>query len=296
MNPRLKKLVHFVRGGTGRDRIVAASFAELWDGLAGHVMRENKAIISTGHRTDEREGPQARARREATGAGCVMVAPLSYAGKAFGVLTALNQVGEAEFGRHDLILLEAMANQAAIAIENARLFEEVQRLAVTDELTGLHNRRGFFEVARRELERAERTGRPLSALMLDIDGFKRVNDTYGHAVGDEVLRHLAERCRRAVRDIDIVGRYGGEEFAVVLPETDLKTAMDVAERIRGTIGDEPFDTEVGPLPIRVSVGVALLADEADQTVELLLDRADTAMYLVKQAGGDAVRSADAEFG
>jgi diguanylate cyclase (GGDEF)-like protein len=292
MNPRAKKLVHFVRGGEGRDRIVAATFEELWDGLAGFVMREHQAIISPAHRADEREGPRARARRDATGTGAVMVAPLSYAGRAFGVLTALNQVGEAEFSRHDLILLEAMANQAAIAIENARLFEEVQRLAVTDDLTGLHNRRGFFDVARRELERATRTGRPLSALMLDIDGFKRVNDTYGHAIGDEVLRHLAERCRRAVRDIDLVGRYGGEEFAFVLPETDLKTGLEVAERIRSSIGDTPFDTEVGPLPIRVSIGLALLSDETDQSVELLLDRADTAMYLVKQAGGDAVRSAE----
>ncbi len=296
MNPRAKKVIHFVRGGDGRDRIVAATFDELWDGLAGYVMREHEPIISAGNRPDEREGPQARARRDVTGAGAVMVAPLSYAGKAFGVLTALNQAGEAEFGRHDLVLLEAMANQAAIAIENARLFEEVQRLAVTDDLTGLRNRRGFFEVARRELERATRTGRPLSALMLDIDGFKRVNDTYGHAVGDQVLRHLAERCRRAVRDIDLVGRYGGEEFAVLLPETDLKTGLEVAERVRSSIGDEPFDTEAGPLPIRVSVGMALLADDTDQTVESLLDRADTAMYLVKQEGGDAVRSAEVEFG
>lgn len=289
MNPRAKNIIHFVRGGEGRDRIVAATFDELWDGLAGYVMREHEAIISPGTRPDEREGPQARARREATGAGAVMVAPLMYAGKAFGVLTALNRVGEAEFVRHDLILLEAMANQAAIAIENARLFDEVQRLAVTDDLTGLRNRRGFFEVARREVERSERTGRPLSALMLDIDGFKRVNDTYGHAIGDEVLRHLAERCRHAVRDIDIVGRYGGEEFAIVLPETDLKTAKEIAERVRSSIGDEPFDTEVGPLPIRVSVGLALLGDGPGQSVEKLLDEADTAMYLAKQSGGDAVR-------
>ncbi|MBT8192817.1 MAG: sensor domain-containing diguanylate cyclase [Acidimicrobiia bacterium] len=296
MNPRAKKIVHFVRGGEGRDRVVAATFEELWDGLAGYAMREHESLISPEGRQDEREGPQARARREATGAGAVMVAPLSYAGKVFGVLTAINQAGDAEFSRHDLILHEAMANQAAIAIENARLFEEVQRLAVTDDLTGLRNRRGFFEVARRELERATRTGRPLSALMLDIDGFKRVNDTYGHAIGDEVLRHLAERCRRAVRDIDLVGRYGGEEFAVLLPETDLKTALEVAERVRSSIGDTPFDTEVGPLPIRVSVGLALLEDDSEQTVESLLDRADTAMYLVKQEGGDAVRSAEAEFG
>lgn len=292
MNPRLETIVHFVRGGPGRDRVVAADFTELWDGLAGHVMRERKAVISTSERIDEREGPLARARREATEDGAVMVAPVGFRGRIFGVITAVNRRDQPEFTNNDLTLLEAMANQAAMAVENARLFDEVQRLAVTDDLTGLNNRRGFFDLARREMERAERTHRPVTALMLDLDGFKRVNDTFGHAVGDEVLRHLADRCRRAVRDIDLVGRYGGEEFCILLPETDLKTAMDVAERIRASIADEPFDTAVGPLAIRISIGLALASEKGGETVETLLDRADTAMYGVKQEGGNAVRSAD----
>lgn len=292
MNPRLQRVFHFVRGGKGRDRVVAADFAELWDGLVGHVMREREAIISSSERIDEREGPLARARREATEDGAVMVAPLGYRGKIFGVITAVNRRDEPEFTNNDLTLLEAMANQAAMAVENARLFDEVQRLAVTDDLTGLNNRRGFFDLARREVERAERTHRPVTALMLDLDGFKRVNDTFGHAVGDEVLRHLADRCRRAVRDIDLVGRYGGEEFCILLPETDLKTALEVAERIRGSIADEPFDTAAGPLAIRISIGLALAGDDGGETVETLLDRADTAMYGVKQEGGNAVKSAD----
>ncbi len=292
MNPRLQQIFHFVRGGDGRDRVVAADFAELWDGLAGHVMREREGVISSSDRVDEREGPLARARREATEDGAVMVAPLGYRTRIFGVITAVNRRDQPEFTRSDLTLLEALANQAAMAIENARLFDEVQRLAVTDDLTGLNNRRGFFELARREMERAERTHRPVTALMLDLDGFKRVNDTFGHAVGDEVLRHLADRCRRAVRDIDLVGRYGGEEFCVLLPETDLKTAMEVAERIRASIADEPFDTAAGPLAIRVSIGLALAGEGGGETVETLLDRADTAMYGVKQEGGNAVKSAD----
>lgn len=292
VNPRKERIIHFVRGGPGRDRIVAVGFDELWDGLGGHVMREREPATSSGTRADEREGPLARARRDATGAGAVMAAPLQYRGKVFGVLNAVNRTDQAEFGRTDLILLEAMANQAAIAIENARLFDEVQRLAVTDDLTGLSNRRGFFELARRELERAERTHRPLSVLMLDIDRFKNVNDTYGHAVGDEVLRHLADRCRHAVRDIDLVGRYGGEEFSVLLPETNLKTAHEVAERIRASIADAPFDTAVGPLPIKVSVGLALATNDGEESIERLLDRADSAMYLAKQRGGDAVESLD----
>ncbi len=292
MNPRLERVVHFVRGGPGRDRVVAADFAELWDGLVGHVMRERQPVISSSDRDDEREGPLARARREATEDGAVMVAPLGYRGKIFGVITAVNRRDEPEFTNNDLTLLEAMANQAAMAIENARLFEEVERLAVTDELTGLNNRRGFFDLGRREMERAQRTHRPVTALMLDLDGFKRINDTFGHAVGDEVLRHLGDRCRRAVRDIDLVGRYGGEEFCVLLPETDLKTALEVAERIRSSIADQPFDTAAGPLAIRISIGLALAGEDGGETVETLLDRADTAMYHVKQEGGNAVKSAD----
>ena len=292
MNPRLERVVHFVRGGPGRDRVVAADFAELWDGLVGHVMRERQPVISSSDRDDEREGPLARARREATEDGAVMVAPLGYRGKIFGVITAVNRRDEPEFTNNDLTLLEAMANQAAMAIENARLFEEVERLAVTDDLTGLKNRRGFFDLARREMERAQRTHRPVTALMLDLDGFKRINDTFGHAVGDEVLRHLGDRCRRAVRDIDLVGRYGGEEFCVLLPETDLKTALEVAERIRSSIADQPFDTAAGPLAIRISIGLALAGEDGGETVETLLDRADTAMYYVKQEGGNAVQSAD----
>lgn len=292
MNPRLERVVHFVRGGPGRDRVVAADFAELWDGLVGHVMRERQPVISSSDRDDEREGPLARARREATEDGAVMVAPLGYRGKIFGVITAVNRRDEPEFTNNDLTLLEAMANQAAMAIENARLFEEVERLAVTDELTGLNNRRGFFDLGRREMERAQRTHRPVTALMLDLDGFKRINDTFGHAVGDEVLRHLGDRCRRAVRDIDLVGRYGGEEFCVLLPETDLKTALEVAERIRSSIADQPFDTAAGPLAIRISIGLALAGEDGGETVETLLDRADTAMYYVKQEGGNAVKSAD----
>lgn len=288
MNPGQETVIHFVRGGPGRDRIVAVNFDELWEGLAGHVMRTKQPLISDGQSSDDREGPRARVRREATEAGPIMVAPLRYRGKLFGVLTAINRRDQPAFGAGDLNLLVAMANQAAMSIENARLFDEVQRLAVTDELTGLSNRRGFFDLAGRELDRAVRTGRPVTALMLDIDGFKKVNDTYGHAVGDEVLRELARRSREAVRDVDLVGRYGGEEFCYLLPEAEPEVALQVAERISSAISDRPIETAGGPLEIKVSIGVAYAVGTRDETVANLLDRADTAMYEAKEAGGDMV--------
>jgi len=178
-----------------------------------------------------------------------------------------------------------------MAVENARLFDEVQRLANTDELTGLSNRRDLYERGQREMDRARRDDRPVSALMLDIDKFKLVNDTYGHSVGDEVLREIAVRIGKAVRDVDIVGRYGGEEFAVILPDSSLEVAVAVAERVRTEISERPFDTESGPLPIFASLGVATALRSNNDAVGHLLDRADTAMYQAKQSGGDLVKAA-----
>ena len=181
------------------------------------------------------------------------------------------------------------ATQAAAAIANARLYSEVQRLAITDPLTGLYNRRGFSEIGYREVERARRYKRPLSVIMLDIDHFKKVNDTYKHAVGDEVLRILAQRCRNRTREVDILGRYGGEEIVILLPETDRAGGLQAAEHLRKDVAEEPFETEVGPLWITISLGVT---DSMGGECELdeLVDRADAAMYAAKQAGRNRVMS------
>ena len=287
---RERRIIHFVRGGEGRGRIAAVDFEELWDGLGGWVLRNKEPVIAAVD-DDRREGELARTRTLAAGLGSRMVVPVRFRGKLFGVMQAFKQTGEPEFDRRDLELLGAMANQAAMAVENARLFDEVQRLANTDELTGLSNRRDLYERGQREMDRARRDDRPVSALMLDIDKFKLVNDTYGHSVGDEVLREIAVRIGKAVRDVDIVGRYGGEEFAVILPDSSLEVAVAVAERVRTEISERPFDTESGPLPIFASLGVATALRSNNDAVGHLLDRADTAMYQAKQSGGDLVKAA-----
>ena len=130
--------------------------------------------------------------------------------------------------------------------------------------------------------------------MLDVDRFKRVNDEHGHAVGDQVLRELAQRCKRRIRDVDILGRYGGEEFAMVLPDTDRDSAADtVARRLLESLGDEPIATRHGPLSVTVSLGVATAGDET-QDLAALLDRADGAMYKAKAAGRNRVAVAEDE--
>ena len=215
-----------------------------------------------------------------------LVVPICLHDRVLGLLR-LDGDTPGKFSTEDGERLQPLANVAAIALENAQLFGEVQRLAITDGLTGTHNRRHFFELAERELNRARRFGQPVSAIMLDLDHFKQVNDTYGHAIGDQVLRTVAERCSEGIRDIDILGRYGGEEFAVILPATGLPGAHNMAERLRRYIDDVPVPTDKGDLTVTISLGVASNAQD-DADVAALLNRADAAMYAAKQAGRNRV--------
>ncbi len=179
------------------------------------------------------------------------------------------------------------ASQVAVALENSRLYTEVQQLAITDELTGFYNRRGLFELGQREIERALRFKRPLAALMMDIDFFKVVNDTNGHESGDQILRALAARCRDNVREVDVLGRYGGDEFVILLVENDLAVASQVAERLRMSISDLPFATSLGNTRITVSIGVSIL-DSQTSNLAALINLADQGLYAAKMAGKNQV--------
>jgi diguanylate cyclase (GGDEF)-like protein len=174
-----------------------------------------------------------------------------------------------------------------VAIQKAQLFETVQHLAITDPLTGLFNRRYFFERATQEFDRALRYRRPLGILIWDTDHFKQVNDTYGHLVGDQVLRTLAERCRISLREADVLGRYGGEEFVALLPETGMHSAYQAGERLRQAVSRTPIRVGVHEIPLSISVGVASLA-EGCPSLEALLGWADQALLNAKAAGRDRV--------
>jgi diguanylate cyclase (GGDEF)-like protein len=182
-------------------------------------------------------------------------------------------------------LFHYLATQAGVSMENVGLHETVARESVTDELTGLFNRRRFDEVLDTEVERAKRFGQSMALVLLDIDDFKQVNDTYGHQQGDIVLREVARVLRESCREIDEPARYGGEELAVVLPGTDLHGAYLLAERVRQGVEALrlPLMVADGEIQVTASLGVAALPESADDQ-DGLVAAADAAMYDAKRAG------------
>jgi diguanylate cyclase (GGDEF)-like protein/PAS domain S-box-containing protein len=188
--------------------------------------------------------------------------------------------------------LRAFADQAAVAISNAQMYQEIQQIAITDPLTGLYNRRGLLSFGNREVERALRYNRPLSAIFFDIDHFKQVNDTYGHSFGDKVLQMVAHVCLHHLRSVDIIGRYGGEEFLVLLPETTAPVACQIAERLRMAVADTPvwLNDEISTseyVHITISLGVAAISSGVPE-LAMLIELADQAQYRAKQAGRNRV--------
>jgi diguanylate cyclase (GGDEF)-like protein len=196
------------------------------------------------------------------------------------------------FTREEEELLEYLAGQAVVSIENASLHEAVERQAVTDELTGLANVRAFLVTLDREFERSRRFGTPLALVMVDLDDFKHINDTYGHQQGDEVLAQVAAVLRGASRELDMAARYGGEELAVILPQTDAEGAEFLAERMRRTIEALPVRRVDGrgSLSVTASFGVAAAPDSASDRSDLIA-AADAALYAAKRGGKNRVERA-----
>ncbi len=205
--------------------------------------------------------------------------PLITEGKPMGVLWMWGE------GLHesDMPTMSLFASQLAAALQNANLLSEVGRLAITDELTGIFNRRHFFTLAEEKFAQAQKRKTPLSALIVDLDHFKKFNDTYGHVIGDQILRAAAQMMANSLRDSDIIGRYGGEEFSIVLPNTNNSTAIFAAERLLSQVSGVPIETEAGKLSIQLSIGIAGMSKETP-TLHALIVRADQALYIAKSAG------------
>ncbi|MEN9800021.1 MAG: hypothetical protein RL653_3718 [Pseudomonadota bacterium] len=190
-----------------------------------------------------------------------------------------------------LRMLEVMALQAGQAVLRAQLFDQMERMATTDGLTGLLNHRTFQQRADEILAHSRRYGRRASVILTDIDHFKSVNDTYGHPMGDQVLKGVARIVREQARDTDVVARYGGEEFAIVMPETDTRGALIIAERIREAVMAETFQTESGPLKVTLSLGIATTPDHA-MDKQGLVDLSDQCLYFAKRHGRNQAVTVD----
>ena len=211
--------------------------------------------------------------------------PLLSGDELIGVLSVGDTSLKRTFTDDDIRLLGMFAQQATIAIKNARLFAEVQHLAITDPLMGIYNRRYFFTAALREFERARRHHHVLAVIIADLDNFKQVNDRYGHPVGDRVLQEVSSIFQRELRSIDILARYGGEEIIMLLPETDCSGVVSVIERLRSRLMSA-IPTERGDVHITASFGAAVNQRINAPDVETLITCVDQALYSAKQQGKD----------
>ncbi len=217
-----------------------------------------------------------------SGEGSLLMLPLSYEKELLGILVFLSPASNA-LRPYQIELLKVLGNQAASSLANAKFHAEIEQMALTDGLTGLFNHRNFQERLSAEFKRLQRFPEPFSLLLVDIDYFKKINDLYGHPAGDEVLRNIAGIIRETVRDVDVPARYGGEEFAAVLLGTSHDGALNLAERLRTSIGNRRFNLDGKDVRVTVSIGVATAPyDTGDK--EGLVEKADQALYHAKRNG------------
>jgi diguanylate cyclase (GGDEF)-like protein len=217
--------------------------------------------------------------------------PLLSRGRIIGALQMVNRLGGQGFTNQDLDLVHSLLEPASIAIENALQVRRLEEQAVTDDLTGLYNSRYLHQVLHREVERARRYNHQVSLIFLDLDGFKEINDRHGHLAGSRALVEIGEVLAKTVRTIDVVSRFGGDEFTVILPETGVPGAATIAERIRTRIEEKTLLEDIGVRAnVTASLGVATFPDHGHNKDELLA-QADRAMYSVKGRNKNAVQVA-----
>jgi diguanylate cyclase (GGDEF)-like protein len=264
------------RALTAKREVAAAAIAQ-W------VIREGTPFASANLAEDRRTPDAPRI--------AAIAFPLRARGRRAGAIVALDRVPsmtEPQFANDVRALVEAALEPGGAALANAIHVQRADALSVTDDLTALYNSRYLALVLRREVKRASRSGRPLSLLFLDLDGFKSINDTHGHLFGSRALVEAALVIRSSARETDVVARFGGDEFALVLPDTGMEGAVAVGERVRERIAAHPF-LQVDGLDIHLtaSVGVATLPDVASSE-EALIQAADKAMYRVKERGKNGI--------
>jgi len=282
-----------------RKHTVRRATGEHADEIADLVFRDNTSltamVVKNKHYLpyrgdfDPRQQTVFTRRANLRGMGSLLILPLIVGEDATGTLVLSARRREA-FGNSVRETLTVLANQIAVSLSNSAAVRRLEELATTDGLTGCLNKRVFLDELEKKRRSAERFGRKISLLMTDIDHFKSVNDTYGHATGDVVLKRLGEILRGLKRDTDTVARFGGEEFCVLCEETDMRGAVQLGQRIREALEAEVFHTELGKLKVTLSVGVATYPKDASDSPSLF-EAADKALYAAKHGGRNQVCSA-----
>ncbi len=213
--------------------------------------------------------------------------PLICQNRVVGVLNLSDKMEGVGLNCEDIALVELFSQLVGASIGNIKLFEKIQRQATTDGLTGLANHRTFYEILERELWRCRRYGGQISLIMIDIDNLKKINDTYGHRVGDKVIKEISRRIRECIRQIDTAARYGGDEFAVILPNTSLRDATVAAERMVDVVANSRVTWDKEQIELSISVGLGQY--DAESSPEDITSRSDEALYSAKQAGKNTFR-------
>ncbi|HZU86659.1 MAG TPA: diguanylate cyclase [Anaerolineaceae bacterium] len=269
---------YHVDGNCGKNKELLTIEEELcWDVLrAGDL-----------HTLDFLDQPKRYTYLLSKGYTCWLGAPIQVADEMIGVISLFRTKRINSFQPADNMLARLIGRQAGIVIQNARSYAELQRLAITDPLTGLFNRRYFMELAAMEVKRAVQKKAGLAVMMIDLDFFKVVNDTYGHVVGDLALSHLAQILKQGLRENDILARYGGEEFLALLNNVGYDQTHEIAERLRQQVEQQPLFFRGEQIDLQISVGVILTPPDCDD-LACLVERADEAMYQAKNHGRNCV--------
>jgi diguanylate cyclase (GGDEF)-like protein len=274
-----------------RSAALEGTVVQMGEGISGRVFKEGRSWLVKNIKTDSRCAENPERQYQTTS---FLSVPLLLKDRKLGVLNLTDKTDGGIFEENDLQLLESIASHAVVALDRGErqlAAETLKKISLTDPLTELYNRRFFQERLQEEIQRAERHNQPLSLIMLDIDNFKKLNDTFGHLEGDEVLKNVAGDIRQALRGIDLVARYGGEEFAIILPMTSPTAARKVAERIRRKVGSRhsPVTSQNPGWHLSISLGVATWGEEISSGRDLM-DAADRALYQAKNNGKNQVVS------